>query len=427
MKIGIIGAGFSGLSVAHYLSKTGNEITLIEAENKAGGLARGFKEKEWEWNMDMLIHHWFDNEEHALGLVNELGLNDRLIVKSVKSSCYRHGTIAEMDSAYSLLKLPFLSLFNRIRTGVTMAYLRMHKNWKRYESETSYSLIQRLMGKNSFEVLWKPLMIGKFGRYAEEVNGAWFWGRVNPRTKKLAYFAGGIQEFVNLWVGSLKKKGVKVILNERVEEVEKRDEKFIVKTNKRKIEFDIAVMAVPLYVFLRVTKGLPFDYVEKLSEFKSLACQYLVLETNESIVGDDTYWLNVNDENFPFMIVAEHTNFVDKNHYNNKHMTYVGKYLEKDDEMFDLSKEELTEKIVPYLKKINKNFEEDWIKRSYLFRFDEAQPILPLNYSKNMIRIETPIKNLYMINMFQVYPFDRGTNAAIELGKKVAEMIDKAN
>jgi hypothetical protein len=37
--------------------------------------------------------------------------------------------------------------------------------------------------------------------------------------------------------------------------------------------------------------------------------------------------------------------------------------------------------------------------------------------------LRTPIRGLYFASMSQVYPWDRGTNYAVALGRKVAAML----
>jgi hypothetical protein len=47
-----------------------------------------------------------------------------------------------------------------------------------------------------YELMWEPLMIGKFGeRYARLVNMAWMWARIKARTTRLGTFEGGFQAF----------------------------------------------------------------------------------------------------------------------------------------------------------------------------------------------------------------------------------------
>jgi hypothetical protein len=46
-----------------------------------------------------------------------------------------------------------------------------------------------------------------------------------------------------------------------------------------------------------------------------------------------------------------------------------------------------------------------------------------VNHSKNIPSNQTPIDGLYFASMSQVYPWDRGTNFAVEIGRRAAGMI----
>jgi hypothetical protein len=52
-----------------------------------------------------------------------------------------------------------------------------------------------------------------------------------------------------------------------------------------------------------------------------------------------------------------------------------------------------------------------------------AQPVPLVNHSKNIPKIRTPIDGLYFASMSQVYPWDRGTNFAVEIGRRAAGMM----
>jgi protoporphyrinogen oxidase len=79
MKIAIIGAGFGGLAAAYDLKKAGHEVTIFESANYVGGLASGFKEPHWDWSVEKFYHHWFQSDSEMLGLIRELGLEDKVI------------------------------------------------------------------------------------------------------------------------------------------------------------------------------------------------------------------------------------------------------------------------------------------------------------------------------------------------------------
>ena len=69
-------------------------------------------------------------------------------------------------------------------------------------------------------------------------------------------------------------------------------------------------------------------------------------------------------------------------------------------------------------------FQRDWINKTWLFRTPYAQPIPLVNHSKNIPAIQTPIAGLYLASMSQVYPWDRGTNFAVEIGRKAAALMN---
>ena len=119
----------------------------------------------------------------------------------------------------------------------------------------------------------------------------------------------------------------------------------------------------------------------------------------------------------------EHTNFLKPEYFGGDHIIYIGDYLENDHLNFSKSKEELLAEFLPHLKKINPDFDESWVKKSWLNKTGYAQPIPLLNHSKNIPALKTPIEGLWFASMSQIYPWDRGTNFAVEIGRRVAKLM----
>ena len=69
-RVGILGAGVSGLSAAYYLKKNGFEVKVFERETYYGGLARSFN---WHgFSCDFAAHRFFTTDEEALRAVFKL-------------------------------------------------------------------------------------------------------------------------------------------------------------------------------------------------------------------------------------------------------------------------------------------------------------------------------------------------------------------
>jgi protoporphyrinogen oxidase len=105
---------------------------------------------------------------------------------------------------------------------------------------------------------------------------------------------------------------------------------------------------------------------------------------------------------------------------------YITNYVENDNKLLKYSYEELIDIYTPYLKKINNKFNKDWILEHKFNKINYAQPIIPVNYSKIIIPLKLSIKGLYSGNTAQIYPEDRGTNYAVDLGNKITNLIIKS-
>jgi protoporphyrinogen oxidase len=150
----------------------------------------------------------------------------------------------------------------------------------------------------------------------------------------------------------------------------------------------------------------------------------MILSLTQQLSEQGYYWHNLpKGEGFPFLAMCEHTNFVSPENFGGDHLIYCGDYLLPDHENFKLTQDELLERFLPVLPRFNPKFDRSWIKKVWLFRETYAQPVPPINHSHNIPDIRTPIKGLYFASMSQVYPWDRGTNYAVEIGRRTARMI----
>jgi protoporphyrinogen oxidase len=424
MKIGIIGAGFTGLSAGFKLAKEGHDVTIFEANSVPGGLAVGFKDKNWKWNLEEHYHHLFKTDKFIKDLADEI--EQEIVFVRPKTSTYYKGEINQIDSPLNLLKFKHLPIHDRIRTGSVLAYLKATNSWDLLEKVEVKKFLIKTMGENSWKVLWEPLMDKKFGKYSTTIPASWFWARVKSRTAILGYPKKGFKEFSNKLANAIEKKKGKIIYNTKVEKIERKKEKIFVYTSDKKIyEFDKVICTLPFNIFSKITKGLPKRFIKNTSSFKGIGATNLVLQLNRSFLSDGTYWLNINEKKFPFLCVVEHTNFMDTKNYGGQKIIYIGNYLSNDHPYFSFDEKQILDEYFEFLKELNKDFRKSWIEKARFFKAPFAQPIITKNYSKKIPPIKTEIEGLYLANIQQVYPWDRGTNYAVELGEKVANYIIK--
>lgn len=421
MNIGIIGAGFTGLSAAQTLASLGHLVTVIEDQPVSGGFASGFREKTWKWSLDKYYHHLFTSDHSILNLAKKVR-HKILFIRPITSTFVK-GVSYRLDSPISLLRFPLLPIIDRIRTGITLAFLHINPNCHILEKTTSYKFINRYAGKKSWKIIWKPLFVGKFGKFTKKISAVWFWARIKKRSQALGYPKGGFTALVNSIQKNIDSNNGKIIHNTKILRIFKNNKILYVKTNKGLYSFDKVICTLPTPVFLKVTADLPTKYIRDVSQLKNLSSITMILKLKSKFLSDNTYWLNINEPNYPFIALVEHTNFIDKKMYGNQTLLYVGNYLENDDRYLKYTKNALIKEFVPFLKKIHQNFKKEDIIKSWVFKARFAQPIVDLKYKDRIPSHKTPIENLYLANMQQVYPWDRGTNYAVELGQKIAYII----
>jgi protoporphyrinogen oxidase len=421
MRIGIIGAGFTGLASGLRLSKAGHKVTIFEKEDMPGGLAVGFKDPKWKWSLEKHYHHWFTNDKNVLSLAKEIGYE--VIIKRPKTSVHVNDKIYQLDSPLNVLRFPELSILERIRMGLVLGLLKFNPFWQLLEPYRASSLLPKMMGKKSYTLLWEPLLAKKFGNFSKDISLAWFWARIKKRTPSLAYPKGGFLKFANEVVDNIKKFKGEVLFNTTVKEIKSfKNEVTIRLMNDKIFTFDKIIVTLPSFFFVKIAPELPDPYKQKLLALKGLSAINLFMRLKKPFMNDGTYWLNICNSKYPLMAIVEHTNFMPSNSYNNEHLVYLGNYLSFDHPFMKMDKEQLLKIYDPILSKINKQYKSNIIA-TQLFTAPFAQPIIPVNYSKIKPPFETPLKNVYLANIQQVYPWDRGTNYAVELGEKVANII----
>ena len=428
MKIAIIGAGYSGMAAAWDLRKAGHEVTIFESADYVGGLASGFKEPGWKWSVEKFYHHWFASDKDMLGLIQELGLSDKVLFPRPYTVMYHAGRFYPLDSIIKAILFPGLGWgINKIRFGLVGLFLRLTTNWQELEKHTVDQWMRKWTGETVYKLMWEPLVIGKFGeKNYKQVNMAWMWARLHARTTRLGTFEGGFQAFADQFAQKLRDAGVEIKLSTPVSQIQRIESaaEFEISTSNGLEKAAKVLVTLSPSATVRMVPSLPKDYLEGLLKLKSMGAVVLTLSLKHQLSREGYYWYSIpKSAGFPFLALVEHTNYVSPDNFGGEHIVYIGDYLEPEHEYFQLTKEELLEIFLPSLKKFNPEFEPAWINKVWMHRTAYAQPVPLVNHSQNIPAIETPIDGLYFASMSQVYPWDRGTNFAVEIGRRAAGLM----
>jgi protoporphyrinogen oxidase len=427
--VAVIGGGFTGLSATLRLLKAGCRVTLFEADDVLGGLASGFDIGGQK--LERFYHHWFNNDRYVVELVKEIGREGEIVERPTRTGMYYAQSFYKLSSPLDLLKFTPLSLVDRIRLGMVVFRARAVKDWKQLERLTAKEWLVQICGERVYKVVWEPLLVGKFGPFADEVSAVWFWKKIALRggsrssdgREVLAYYKGGFAALADALGAEIRRAGGEIRLKTRLSAIEadgRRVRAVTAGAERMSVDAVLATPALPQIANL-LNGHAPPEFIETLRRVRYLANVCLVLELDRSL--SETYWLNVADPAFPFVGIIEHTNFEPPESYGGKRIVYLSKYLSESDPLYRMAKDDLLAFSVPHIQRMFPAFDPSWIVNYHVWRAPYAQPIMERHYSKIVPGVTTPLDNFFISTMAQVYPEDRGTNYAIREGAAAAEVI----
>lgn len=431
-KIAVIGGGFTGLAAAHRLVLQGHAVTVYERGSQLGGLASGFQIAGT--SIERTYHHIFRTDTDIIGLVEELGLSEHLRWLPSSVAVYWGGRTYPFMSPSDLLRFTPLRPWDRLRVGFVVLFLQRTTRWRRFARVSAASWMRKWCGKRASEVLWEPLLRGKFDRYSDKVSMAWLWARLHTRAnsrepgdpvEKLGYFKGGFDVIVAALAERLQRHDAAVHLSASVESVaSSEDGGVMVVAGGDPKRYDSVIATVPSHVFSVLTRAAPeVSQAERgrLESIDYLGAICLVFTSSQDL--GSSYWVNVNDLSAPFLVFINHTKLVSPSWYGGQNVYYIGSYVPHDHEQMSATDEQLRDAWFGYLETMFPAFEAGLVNELTVQRFRNAQHIVDLDYEGKIPPYETAIPGVFLSNFSQIFPEDRGTNFAVREGERVARLV----
>ena len=427
-RAAVVGGGFGGLAAAYELGRQGIRATVLEADAEVGGLAGSFP--AGGGTLEKFYHHWFSGDAFVMELVEELGRKDRVLDRATRTGAYYAHDFYRLSTPVDLLRFTPLPFFDRIRLGLLALRARRVRDWRSLEERTAADWLREMGGERVYRVVWEPLLRGKFGDLAEEVAAVWMWNKLKLRggsrgkrgEERLAFYRGGFAALAEEVVEAIRRQGGEVRTGAPVTGLLVEDGRAAgCLTPEGPVAADAVIATPALPIVADLVEPHAAEYAEGLRRIRYLASLCVVLELDRSL--SDIYWLNVNDPGFPFVGVIEHTNFEPSSSYGGRHIVYLSKYLPETDALYRMADSEVVSYSLEHLRRMFPDLKDETILATHVWRARYAQPVVERGYRRRIPDERTPIGNLFLSTMAQIYPEDRGTNYAIGRGRETARNL----
>ena len=429
-RVGIIGGGPGGLSLAHDLGRRGHCVTLFEASSELGGLARSFR--FGDIRIERYYHFICADDSGYISKLEELGRHDALDWRNTKMGFFFNGQLYPFSSVLDLLRFDGISFSGRIRYAMFVLYCILRKRWDKLDGMPAEKWLVRVLGRETYLATWYPLLSVKFSAHHDQISAAWIWHRIHriARSRKtflqkeqLGYLKGGTDVLIDALAEEAKHHQVSIHTDCPVKKILIRDGRACGVETQRGEEhlFDCVISCVPLPVYVRMIPDAPEDYLEKLRSIEFIGVICLTLRLKHQI--SENYWLNVNDPRIGFSGCIEYTNLNDSMTPDGSSILYVPYYLPRDHAWFRRSDEELLEDCLKSLAAINPSFREEWLIDWRVSRDPFAQVICSTGFAARVPGSQTPIDGLYLLESSQLYPSDRTISGTIDLASSIAGQI----
>jgi protoporphyrinogen oxidase len=176
----VLGAGISGLCLAHRVARAGRQVLVLEAAAEAGGCVRSERQPAGFW-FEMGTHTLYNSYGSLLSIIDELGLRDRMLAR--RKAPFRllvDGKLRSIPSQLSLTEL-FASAW--------------HAFSERKQGQTVANYYGKLVGQRNWKHVFAPLFAAVLSEPADNFPAEILFKKRTRRKdiQRSFTFAGGIQ------------------------------------------------------------------------------------------------------------------------------------------------------------------------------------------------------------------------------------------
>jgi protoporphyrinogen oxidase len=417
------------MTLAARLNREGYEVTVLESASRSGGLAAPAPIGGYTW--DRFYHVVLLSDEFLRGLLEELGLTDRLHWKPTRTGFYIDGRLRSLSSTLEFVTFPTLGWMDKARLGMTILYASRIRAWRRLESVLASEWLKRWSGNRAWERLWLPLLRAKLGDNAEVASAAFIWAiiarmygarRTGMKRETFGYVDGGYASILARFDEYLGSLGVETVYDARATQVRNVDGQVQVSTPDGVREFDNVILTIPCSRVADLCPQLTDQerYRLRSVRYQGIVCAAVLLEAPLA----DYYITNITDGRVPFTAVIEMTALVDPVHFGGRALVYLPKYLTQEDPFWERTDAQIEAEFLSALEGMYPHFRRRQVQAFQVSRVREMLAVTTLDYSSILLPPSpTSVDRIFIVNSSQIANGTLNVNETVGLAERKAQEL----
>jgi protoporphyrinogen oxidase len=429
-RIGIVGGGVLGMTLALRLREQGHEVVVLEGARAPGGLAAPQTIAGFTW--DRFYHVILQSDRDLLALLRELGVERELHWGVTRTGFYTDGVLYSLSTSLEFLAFPPLSLIDKMRLAATIVYASRVRDWRSLEKIPVADWLRRLSGTRTFERIWLPLLKSKLGENYRIASAAFIWAiiarmyaarRSGLKREMFGHVDGGYAVVLARFERYLEEKQIELRAGSPVAAV--RDggsDAEVVLADGTTLRFDRVIMTVPASRIPALCPQLTAAERERLGRvvYQGVLCASLLIK--EPLAS--YYVTNITDGWVPFTGVIEMTTLVDRARFGGNSLVYLPRYLAQDDPFWKASDDEVRTTFLDALERMYPKFRRADVLDFRIARARDVLAISTLDYSTLALpAVRTSLPNVFIVNSAQIESGTLNLNETIGLANRQAAAL----
>ena len=423
-RTAIVGGGMLGLTLALRLAQRGRAVTVFEAAPALGGLASVWQIGDVTW--DRHYHVTLFSDTALRGVLRDIDLEHEIVWKQVQTGFFTDGRLHPMNGLIDFFRFEALGLIDKLRLGLTILHASRIGDPTPLERETVEAWLTRLSGRNTFEKIWRPLLLAKLGERYHEASAAFIWAivvrlyaarRAGLGSERFGYVPGGYARILATLRARLESLGVEIRTGANVVRAGRARSGAGVTLSLADGEetYAAAFVTVPAPRAVEIVPTLRADERRRLTNkrYQGIVCASALLDRP---LGP-YYVTNLTDP-APFSAVIEMSALVDRSEFGGAALVYLPKYVAPDDPLFERSDADIEAEFVSALERMYPEFRREQVRAFRISRVRHVFPIATLGYSADLPSIGTSVPGLYVVNSTQIVNGTLNVNETVQLAER---------